>query len=148
LAAEVSDVLADGRGEVVTVPIGADADTVALAEIAPGGGGVVVPYQPGQRLESTAIEVLNAAYGTTLRDVEVVLPEGLRDVAPAALPPLRAGSETIVTARMTGDGVKGDVLLRGKVGGEPFEAKYPIDVHATSDAGNAFVPRLFATARI
>ncbi|MBX3217940.1 MAG: hypothetical protein KF850_38395, partial [Labilithrix sp.] len=130
------------------VPIGADADVNLLSDIARGGGGVVVPYQPGQRLEATAIEVLNATYGTTLRDVEVILPEGLRDRAPASVAPLRAGAETIVTARMTGDAVKGDIVVRGKIGGDPFEAKYPIDVRATTDAGNAFVPRLFAAARI
>ena len=148
IATEVGEAMNEGRAEVVTVPIGADADVTLLGEIARGGGGVVVPYQPGQRLEATALEVLNATYGTTLRDVEVILPAGLRDVAPASLPPLRAGSETIVTARLTGDAVKGDIILRGKVGGDPFEAKYPIDVKATSEAGNAFVPRLYAAARI
>lgn len=148
IATEVGEAMNEGRAEVVTVPIGADADVTLLGEIARGGGGVVVPYQPGQRLEATALEVLNATYGTTLRDVELVLPAGLRDVAPASLAPLRAGSETIVTARLSGDSVKGDIILRGKVGGDPFEAKYPIDVKATSDAGNAFVPRLFAAARI
>lgn len=148
VATEVAEAMPDGRAEVVTVPIGADADVALLGEIARGGGGVVVPYQPGQRLEGTALEVLNATYGTTLRDVEVVLPPGLRDVAPASLPPLRAGSESIVTARLSGDAVKGDVIVRGRVGGDPFEAKYPIDVRATGVAGNAFVPRLFAAARI
>ncbi|MFO0736120.1 MAG: VIT domain-containing protein [Labilithrix sp.] len=148
VASEVTDALADPRAMVVTVPIGADADTNLLADLARGGGGVVVPYQPGQRLEASAIEVLNATYGTTLRDVEVVLPEGLREMAPSTVAPLRAGSETIVTARMSGDSVKGDLVLRGKVGGDPFEQKYPIEVRATSDAGNAFVPRLFAAARI
>lgn len=148
IANEVGESLADARGEVVAVPIGADADTVLLGEVARGGGGVVIPYQPGQRLESTALEVLNATYGTTLRDVELVLPEGLHDAAPARLPPLRAGSETIVTARLRGDAVKGDVVLKGKVGGDPFEAKYAIDVKSTTDVGNAFVTRLFAAARI
>ena len=38
------------------------------------------------------------------------------------LAPMRAGSETVVTARMTGSHVTGDIVLRGKVGGEPFEA--------------------------
>ena len=148
VSSEVADAVSDARSLVVAVPIGADADVNLLSDIARGGGGVVVPYQPGQRLEATAIEVLNATYGTTLRDVEVVLPEGLRDRAPAAIAPLRAGGEMIVTARMSGDSVKGDIVLRGKVGGDPFEAKYPIDVRATTDAGNAFVPRLFAAARI
>lgn len=148
IATEVGEAMNEGRAAVVTVPIGADADVTLLGEIARGGGGVVVPYQPGQRLEATALEVLNATYGTTLRDVEVVLPPGLRDVAPASLPPLRAGAEAIVTARLSGEAVKGDIILRGTVGGEPFEAKYPIDVRATGEAGNAFVPRLFAAARI
>ena len=148
IATEVGEAMSEGRAEVVSVPIGADADVTLLGEIARGGGGVVVPYQPGQRLEATALEVLNVTYGTTLRDVEVILPAGLRDVAPASLPPLRAGSETIVTARLSGNAVKGEIILRGKVGGDPFEARYPIDVKATSDAGNAFVPRLFAAARI
>ena len=148
VASEVADALADARASVVSVPIGADADVNLLADLARGGGGVVVPYQPGQRLEASAIEVLNATYGTTLRDVEVVLPEGLREMAPATIAPLRAGSETIVTARMSGNDVKGELILRGKVGGDPFEQKYPIEVHATADAGNAFVPRLFAAARI
>ncbi|MBX3218308.1 MAG: FecR domain-containing protein, partial [Labilithrix sp.] len=148
VAAEVADAALEARSLVVAVPIGADADVNLLADVARGGGGVVVPYQPGQRLEATAIEVLNATYGTTLRDVEVILPEGLRDRAPASVAPLRAGAETIVTARMTSDAVKGDVVVRGKIGGDPFEAKYPIDVRATTDAGNAFVPRLFAAARI
>ncbi len=148
IATEVGDAMSEPRAEVVAVPIGADADVTLLGEIARGGGGVVVPYQPGQGLESTALEVLNATYGTTLRDVEVVLPAGLREMSPASLPPLRAGSETIVTARLAGDAVKGDIIVRGKVGGDPFEARYPIDVKATTDAGNAFVPRLFAAARI
>ena len=74
IATEVGEAMNEGRAEVVTVPIGADADVTLLGEIARGGGGVVVPYQPGQRLESTALEILNATYGTTLRDVEVVLP--------------------------------------------------------------------------
>ncbi len=148
VAAEVADVVTDARSLVVTVPIGADADVNLLADIARGGGGVVVPYQPGQRLETTALEVLNATYGTTLRDVEIVLPEGLREMAPSVIPPLRAGSETIVTARMIGDEVKGELVLRGKVGGDPFEARYPLEIRATTDAGNAFVPRLYAAARV
>jgi len=148
IAAEVAEAVGEGRAQVVAVPLGADADVALLGEIARGGGGVVVPYQPGQRLEATALEVLNATYGTTLRDVEVVLPEGLREQAPAVVPPMRAGSETVITARLRGDSVKGDVILRGKVGGEPFEAKYPVEIVARTDAGNAFVPRLYAAARI
>jgi hypothetical protein len=148
VAPEVSDALPDGRAEVVTVPIGTDADVATLQEIARGGGGVLVPYAPGEPLETAALDVLNATYGTTLRDPELILPDGLHDIAPSVLRPMRAGGECMVLARMTGDHVKGEAILRGKVGGDPFEARYPLDVRTTSDAGNAFVPRLYAAARI
>ena len=145
---EVSEALPDGRAEVVTVPIGTDADVAMLEEIARGGGGVLVPYQPGERLETAALDVLNATYGTTLRDVTLELPAGLHDAAPTVMAPIRAGEERIIVARVTGDHVQGDATLKGKVGGEPFEAKYPLDVRVVGDAGNAFVPRLYAAARI
>ena len=148
VAAEITAALPDARAEVVTVPIGTDADVDMLADIARGGGGVVVPYQPGEKLETDAIDVLSATYGITLRDVELILPDGLYDVAPARLAPMRAGGETLVAARIRGDRVKGDAIVRGKVGGEPFEARYPLDVVSTTDAGNAFVPRLYAAMRI
>ncbi len=148
IAPEVSDALPDGRAEVVTVPVGADADVRLLEEVARGGGGVLVPYQPGERLETAALDVLNATYGTTLRDVTLDLPPGLHDAAPTVFAPIRAGEERIILARVTGDHVQGDATLKGKVGGEPFEAKYPLDVRVVGDAGNAFVPRLYAAARI
>lgn len=148
VAAEVKDAMAGPRDQVIAVPVGTDADVATLQEIARGGGGVVVPYAPGEMLEVAALDVVNATCGITLRDIEIVLPEGLADVAPRALPPLRAGGEAVVTARLRGDVARGDVVLRGKVGGEAFEARYPIDLKATSDKGNAFVPRLYAAARI
>jgi hypothetical protein len=150
VSGEVSDALPDARAEVVTVPIGADADVTMLQEVAGGGGGVLVPYQPGERLETAALDVLNATYGTTLRDVTLDLPDGLHDAAPTVLAPIRAGEERIVLARVRqgGDRVQGDAVLKGKVGGDPFEAKYPLDIRVVGDPGNAFVPRLYAAARI
>ncbi|MGH7283580.1 MAG: FecR domain-containing protein [Polyangiaceae bacterium] len=145
---EVHDTLSVAHDEAVAVPIGADADTSTLSEIARGGGGVVVPYAPGEMLETAALDVLNATYGVTLRDVELTLPAGLTDSAPAQIAPIRAGGELIVAARMAGSEVDGDAVLRGKVAGEPFEARYPLHVVASSDLGNAFVPRLYASARI
>jgi hypothetical protein len=148
LATEIEAALPDARAEIVTVPIGGDADVGALADVARGGGGVLVPYEPGEKLETAALDVLGATYGVTLRDVELTLPDGLVDAAPSKLSAIRAGGEALVAARLTGDHAHGDVVLRGRVGGDPFEARYPIDLVATRDAGNAFVPRLFAALRI
>jgi Vault protein inter-alpha-trypsin domain/von Willebrand factor type A domain/FecR protein len=148
LATEVSEALPDAKAEVVSVPIGSDADQRVLQEIARGGGGVVVPYLPSRPTEQAALEVLNATYGATLRDVEVTLPEGLYAVAPSSFAPIRAGAEELVVARMHGDHLSGEAVLKGKVGGQAFEARYPLDVRASTEPGNAFVPRLYASERI
>ncbi len=146
--AAVRHALPAGDGSVVAVALGADADTTSLAALARGGGGVVVPYVPGQRVASAALDVLQAAYGVVLRDPVVELPAGLQQVTPARMDPVLGGDETYVFARMTGDRVEGTVRLRGRVGDEAFEQSYPATVVASTSAGNAFVPRLFAAAKI
>jgi hypothetical protein len=149
LEAAVHAVIPTGDAAVIAVALGADADTTSLASLARGGGGVMVPYVPGQKVSSAALDALGAAYGVVLRDAEIELPAGLSQVTPARLDPIRAGGETIVVARMSGGSdLQGSLKLRGKVAGERFEQTYPIKVLATSNAGNAFVPRLYAAAKI
>jgi hypothetical protein len=133
---------------VLAVPVGDDADTNALSAIARGGGGVVVPYAPGERTEDIALALAGAGEGALLRDATLELPAGFESVAPRVLPTMRVSGETYVVAKMTSGHAQGDVVLRGTAGGNAFEARYPIDVTATGDAGNAFVPRLFASLRI
>ncbi|MDI1482600.1 VIT domain-containing protein [Polyangium sp. y55x31] len=149
IEAAVRSSLPGSDGSVVAVAMGADADLTSLAALARGGGGVVVPYVPGQKVSSAALDVLSAAYGVTLRDPEIELPAGLTQVTPARLDPIRAGGETFVVARMSsGDAIEGAVRLRGRVASERFEQTYPLKILATSSAGNAFVPRLYAAAKI
>lgn len=148
LEAAVRHSLPSGSGAVVAVPLGTDADLDTLQAVARGGGGVVVPYVPGQRVSAAALNVLSAAYGVMLRDVAVELPPGLTQVTPAKLDPIPAGGERFIVARMNGDQVDGTVRLRGSIGGERFEQSYPTKIVATTDGGNAFVPRLFAAHKI
>jgi hypothetical protein len=148
VSAEVAAHLSDPRAEVVAVPIGSDADVDTLSEIAQGGGGAVVPYGAGQALEAAALDVLSATYGATLRDVQLTLPDGLHDLAPGVIPPLRAGAETLLAARMRGDHAAGDLVLRGRLAGEPYEARWPVDVRATVDEGNAWAARTWAAGRV
>ena len=75
-------------------------------------------------------------------------PQGISQVAPARLDPIVAGSELVVTGRLDALELKGDAVLRGTVNGRPFEQRYPLDLTASDSSGNAFVPRLFAAARI
>ncbi|MCK6586493.1 MAG: hypothetical protein L6Q76_02805, partial [Polyangiaceae bacterium] len=145
----VRSAMPGGDAAVVAVALGADADMTSLQALARGGGGVVVPYVPGQKVASAALDVLGAAYGVVLRDPEVELPAGLSQVTPARMDPIRAGGETFIVARMSGGSeVSGSLKLKGRVAGERFEQTYPVKILATSSAGNAFVPRLYAAAKI
>ncbi|MCA9627996.1 MAG: FecR domain-containing protein, partial [Myxococcales bacterium] len=137
-----------GDGTVTTVAIGTDSDLDTLGALSRAGGGVVLPFVPGQRLSEAAFAVLGATYGSSLSDVRVELPSGLTEVAPKQLDSIVAGGEELVFARMAGDSVSGSVVLRGKVGGKDFEQRYPLQLGASSERGNTFVPRLFASAKI
>ncbi|MDP3273799.1 MAG: VIT domain-containing protein [Deltaproteobacteria bacterium] len=148
VAEEVHAAMPPGRATLTAVAIGVDSDSTMLGAMARAGGGVIAPYVPGESVRSAGLSVLEATYGVTLREPSLVLPEGLTEVAPTKLSTLRAGGELLVVGRMRGESLRGDAILRGTVAGEPFEARIPLDVRVTSDRGNAFVPRLFAAARI
>ena len=148
ITAAVRDSLAGSPVRLTAVAVGSSSDLDTLAALARAGGGVVLPYVPGQTLTEATLGVLGATYGSALRDVEVVLPEGLNAVAPERLDTILAGNEAMLSARMSRDSVEGTVVLRGKIGDAPFEQRYPLHLTATDNPGNAFVPRLYAAARI
>ncbi|PIE06021.1 MAG: hypothetical protein CSA75_01705, partial [Sorangium cellulosum] len=145
---EVARVLPPGLGSLTAVAVGADADTHALSAMARGGGGVMIPYVPGEKLNAVAIRVLGASYGIALRDPVVDLPDGMSAVYPKVLDNVPAGGETIVVARLSGDLDKANIKLTGKVGGDKYEQTYPIELALSSAKGNAFVPRLYAATKI
>ncbi len=148
ITAEAARLAEEAGVTITTVGIGADADAVTLAAIARAAGGHHVPFVPGQHPTLAALAVLETTYGITLREATLTLPEGLEDVAPARLPSVRAGEELVVTARMTGDEVRGEVVLRGRVGGEAFEQRYPVEIVPSTSAGNRFVPSQWASRAI
>lgn len=137
-----------GRAVVTTVAIGADSDSETLSALARGGGGAMRPFVPGETAGEVAYAVIGALGGSTLSDVQVELPEGLTRVAPRRMDSIAAGSESLVLARMTRPSVEGNVVVRGKIGARDFQQSYPLKLSATRGASNAFVPRLWASARI
>ena len=148
LAAEARALTDDPQVTFTTVGIGGDADTMALEAVARGGGGHYVPYVPGQRASMAALAVLETTYGASLASASLELPEGITDVSPAELPTIRAGEEIIVVGRMASGQVRGEVRLHGKVAGREFTDRYPVSLDASTAAGNAFVPRLWASETI
>jgi len=145
---EVSRVLPPGSGALTAVAVGADADSHALSAMARGGGGVMIPFVPGEKVSTVALHVLGASYGIALRNPTVELPDGFTAVYPKTLDNIPAGGETIVVARLQSPNSKGEIKLHGQVGGDKYEQSYPIELAATSAKGNAFVPRLYAATKI
>lgn len=148
LTRAVEKAIPAGSGTVSAVAVGADSDTDALAALARGGGGAVLPFVPGQSTVEAAYAVLGAVYGSALRDVHVELPSGLVEVAPEKVDTIVAGSEAMLVARMTTDRLEGHLVLKGKLGQQTFEQRYPLKLTLSEGKGNAFVPRLFAATRI
>lgn len=133
---------------VSAVGIGGDADQAMLAAVARSGGGHAVPFVPGESVATTALAALETTYGVALREPSLTLPEGLVEIAPSRLGTLRAGEEVLVTARMERPTIQGDVVLRGTVGGQPFEQRYPVSMTTSTAEGNRFVPELWAARTI
>ena len=147
IEAELQDLPLD-RARVTTVGVGPESDTGTLRAIARGGGGAALRYVPGEAPARAASRVLTATSGRLLRNVSVSLPDGLYAAAPAQLDAIAAGSETWITARAGRAQIDGEVVLRGQLGTEPFEARYPLHLKADSSNASAFVPRLYAAERI
>jgi hypothetical protein len=133
---------------IAAVGVGPESDADSLLALARGGAGTALPYLPGQPLADVAFSAISALSGAALSDVVLELPPGISLVAPARLDPIVAGSELVVTGRLAEPDVKGEAVLRGSVAGRPFEQRYRLDVSASDSSSNAFVPRLFAAARI
>ena len=144
----IAEILPKDAAQLASVGVGVEADSDVLAALSRAGGGVSVAYAPGAPLTDTAHAVLGAAYGEALRDVEVELPHGLYAASPERLDAVPAGGEALLGARMSSSQVTGDVVLRGTLGGARFERRYPLRLTATSNEGNAFVPRQYAALRI
>ncbi|HEY1537629.1 MAG TPA: VIT domain-containing protein, partial [Polyangiaceae bacterium] len=148
VTAAVRDALASSHARITAVAVGSASDLDTLSALARAGGGLALPYAPGQTLSEATLDVLAATYGSALRDVRVVLPDGLRAVAPERLDTILAGTEASISARMASDTVDGPLIVRGMLGDSPFEQRYDVHLTASDNAGNAFVPRLYAAARI
>lgn len=145
---EVEVALPGGAGAVSAVAVGPLADTRMLAALCRAGGGVMLPFGPGQGATEVGYRVLGALYSPVLREVSVELPEGLVEVAPEQIDNIPYGSEGLVFARLKKDEVKGDVVLRGKLGQKSYERRISLELKAGQKTTSASVGSLFAARRI
>jgi len=144
----VRELAENSDSRVSALGVGEDADSRALEAVARAGMGHFIPWVPGQGAISAAMAVLESSYGASLESPVVELPAGVEAVAPSVLPTLRNGQEVVIVGRLRGDRLEGEVKLSGKVGGRPFEQRYPVSSTVSRSPGNGFVPRVWANERI
>ncbi|MBW2454437.1 MAG: AgmX/PglI C-terminal domain-containing protein [Deltaproteobacteria bacterium] len=127
--------------------VGRSVDGQTMGALAATLGGSYEPIAP-----NVAPNVLVEALAMDLRAPVVVRPElelpaHLTAVYPPRLPNLRLGQEVIVLAKL-GANRGGDVVLRGKLEGRPYESASTLNGTELLASQNSLVPRLWAERRI
>lgn len=144
-AAALTDAYA-GRGTFHAVVPGSRAEPVVLRGIAALGGGSLRTV-PGGDAAAAAAALKRELTAPLLKDLALDF-EGVEVAAvyPERLPNLAAGTQQVVVARYdprtAGDGV-GRVVASGTRSGERIRFATPVTL-AADEAGNAFIPRLWA----
>ncbi|MCC6624157.1 MAG: FecR domain-containing protein [Deltaproteobacteria bacterium] len=153
LASEVRAAVGDLR--VTAVALGGETDDVFLSALTRAHAGSFLDVAAIGSVEATARKVLARQHGEPLRDARLTLPEGVERVAPASLGDLWPGEERVVTGRVRRGAdvlaepvLEGEVKLTGTLAGEAVDRSWTMSVPLGGRAGNAFVPRLWAEARI
>jgi TonB family protein len=147
LVALVTRELAARGAQLTTIGVGTSIDASLLEALARAGGGGYVPYLPGTSASGQALAALARQRGPVLEEARLELPAGIREVYPRRLPNLVAGEELLVAARAEGP-VRGELTLRGRVNGEPYEARHRVEATGAAGAEGSFLPRLWAQLAI
>src|SRR5262249_5514870 len=80
-------------------------------------------------------------------DARIELPPAFQEVRPTAPSNVRIGEEVLVVGKLGYGEMKGDVTLRGTLGGAPYARTWPLR-WGEGVRHNPRVPRLWAEARI
>ena len=135
-----------GTGTFHAVAPGSSYESVVLRAMASLGGGSVREIGGGTDPAQTAFQLLREITTPAVKNLKIRF-NGVAAAAvyPDPLPNLPAGSQQILIGRYnpTGGDATGSVTISGTFEGKPVE--YSEDVKlAGAEAGNAFIPRLWA----
>jgi Ca-activated chloride channel family protein len=136
-----------GRARIFPVGVGHDVNTYLLDRLAAEGRGAVEYVPPGASVESAVGMILSKLRHPALVDLRIAeSPVELVALQPARLPDLFYGEELVLLGRYRERG-SGRLVLTGTRNGAREQVETQA-TFATSDPGNAFIPRLWAARRI
>ena len=136
-----------GRARIFPVGVGTDVNTYLLDRLAQQGRGSAEYVAPDASVETALGQVLGKIEHPALINLRLAgAPVALAQAYPGDLPDLFYGEELVVVGRYHGAGA-GDVTVTGERNGrrESFTARAEFPA---TEAGNAFVARLWASRRI
>lgn len=133
-------------GTFHAVATGSSFEPLALKAVASLGGGSFRRVSGEKGPTATAFELLAEIAAPTLRDLKVEF-AGFQTarVYPEVLPNVAAGTQQILLGRYlpAGKDQSGEVVVTGTLGGKPVRFASKVSL-ADAEAGNSFVPRLWA----
>ncbi len=147
IAARVRPAIAGRDVDLALLGVGRSVDEVVLAGLARELGGTYQRVANGEPLSARAASLAASLDAPVLADAKLVLPAGLSDPAPRALPNLRFGDEVVVYARRTGPLDGAPVALTGRLRDRDVRVEGSLPAPGAARDVPA-VPRLFAEARL
>lgn len=146
LLESVADAMPD-NARLFSFGVGDDVDTTLLDTLAQDHRGTTTYVRPNQAIDE-AVSSFYAKVGTPVLTDLLLDYDGIRveQVYPAELPDLFAGSQLVVAGRYR-EGGPATITLHGTTNGREQLFTYP-DQRFRDEAGEAFIPRLWATRAI
>jgi ferric-dicitrate binding protein FerR (iron transport regulator) len=138
----------DGAGlRLSLVDLGGDSDTLNLRALAEGGNGRVFSLDPERSMSANVLNILGAQYAHELNGFELSTGPELSQVYSSVQGTLMDGEEVLILARV-GTQTSSHVTLRGQLDQQPFEQRFELQLQPSSERELAFIPKLWAKARI
>ena len=137
--------LVDSRVAISSFAIGPKRDVHLLATLANHTGGMLYLDSKGNTGQEAGVSMAVAARGMVLWPVATKLPASFQESYPKAMPPLRAGRDSILIGRINGKGPH-EVSVTYEVAGRRVPQVWKLSGEASSpDFG--FLPELVGNAR-
>jgi Ca-activated chloride channel family protein len=137
----------EGRTRVFCFGIGLDVNTHLLDKIAEETRAANQYVLPEEDIEVKVSSFFSKIKEPVLANPTLQFTGGIRasSLYPSPLPDLFKGEQLVVVGRYSGQG-NSAVVIEGAVNGET--KKFTQEVNFSADAGNDFIPRLWATRRV
>lgn len=141
LAERLRRSMSGSRARLFTVGAGPDARHELLTQLARAGGGQHLRIDEADQTTGQALRLASAIKTPTITDLEIDLGAGLDQPFSSATGKLARGEELVLLAR-THHALPDKVRVKGRAGGKPFEAAYPLELE--KGVITALAPRLWA----